>query len=201
MRRITGLLWVSLFVLALPLLPGGRVLGPAFAAAASQETDKQREARLIEAAKKEGKLSFWINGWNAKELEKMFGKFRQRYPFIQVDYWRSSEDTQLHQKMLSEARAGIHNVDIASSEINLVAELKKAGVVKKYNWPNTAGWSPQHKDPDGYWVASNINGLVVVYNTNLVSAAEAPKNWEDLLNPKWKGAISMDRDAAEWVLM
>jgi iron(III) transport system substrate-binding protein len=54
---------------------------------------------------------------------------------------------------------------------------------------------------EGYWVASNINGIVVVYNTNLVTAAEAPKNWDDLLNPKWRGSISMDRDAAEWVLM
>ena len=190
----------ALILIAL-LLPSGFFPGAAPAGAASQESDKQREARLIDGAKREGKLAFWINGWNAKELDQMFGKFRQRYSFIEVEYWRASEDTQLHQKMLSEARAGIHNVDIASSEINLVGELKKAGVAKKYNWPNTAGWSLQHKDPDGYWVASNINGLVVVYNTNLVPAAEAPKVWDDLLNSKWKGAISMDRDAAEWVLM
>jgi iron(III) transport system substrate-binding protein len=169
--------------------------------AAAQESDAQNEKRLIDGAKKEGKLAFWINGWNAKELEQLFSKFRQKYPFITVEYWRASEDTQLHQKMLSEARAGIQNVDIASSEINLIAELKKAGVVQKYHWPNTSAWSPQHKDPEGYWVASNINGIVVVYNTNLVSAADAPKKWDDLLNPKWKGAISMDRDAAEWVLM
>jgi len=196
MRRIPRLLLV-----VLSLAFAGHSFGTVRAIAAAQETDKQREARLIEGAKKENKLSFWINGWNAKELERMFDKFRQRYPSIEVEYWRASEDTQLHQKMMSEARAGIRNVDIASSEINLISELKKAGVVKKYNWPNTAAWSPQHRDPEGYWVASNINGLVVVYNTNLVPAAEAPKNWDDLLSPKWKGSISMDRDASEWVLM
>jgi iron(III) transport system substrate-binding protein len=174
---------------------------PTQALAALAEAEAQAEKRLIEGAKKEGKLAFWINGWNAAELEQLFGKFRQRYPFVTVEYWRASEDTQLHQKMMSEARAGIQNVDIASSEINLIDELKKAGVVKKYHWPNTAGWAAQHKDPDGYWVASNVNGIVVVYNTNLIPAADAPKKWEDLLNPKWKGAISMDRDAAEWVLM
>src|SRR5262245_61826043 len=170
-----------------------------FAAAPQPET--QNEARLVEGARKEGKLAFWINGWTANELEQMFGKFRQRYPFVNVEYWRAAEDSQLHQKMMYEARAGIQNVDIASSEINLIAELKKAGLAKKYAWPNTSAWSPQHKDPEGYWVASNINGIVVVYNTSLVSAAEAPKDWEDLLNPKWRKSISMDRDAAEWVLM
>lgn len=169
--------------------------------AASPQSETQSETRLIDGAKKEAKLAFWINGWSANDLEQVFGKFRQKYPFLNVEYWRSSEDSQLHQKMMSEARAGIRNVDIASSEINLISELKKAGVVKKYHWPNTSGWSAQHKDPEGYWVASNINGIVVVYNTTLVSAAEAPKNWDDLLNPKWRGAISMDRDASEWVLM
>jgi iron(III) transport system substrate-binding protein len=183
------------------MLSTGYLLGTIPVLAAAQESDAQKETRLIDGAKKEGKLAFWINGWNANELEQIFGKFRQRYPFVTVEYWRASEDTQLHQKMMSEARAGIQNVDIASSEINLIAELKKAGVVKKYHWPNTSAWSPQHKDPEGYWVASNINGIVVVYNTNLVSAADAPKKWDDLLNPKWKGAISMDRDAAEWVIM
>ncbi len=200
MQRI-GKLAHALLVLSGLIFPGEYLLGITPALAATQESDAQNEKRLIEGAKKEGKLAFWINGWNANELEQIFGKFRQRYPFITVEYWRASEDTQLHQKMMSEARAGIQNVDIASSEINLIAELKKAGVVKKYHWPNTSAWSPQHKDPEGYWVASNINGIVVVYNTNLVSAAEAPKKWDDLLNPKWKGAISMDRDAAEWVLM
>jgi iron(III) transport system substrate-binding protein len=191
----------SLLVLvALTVSPDG-LTPTATARAAAAQPDSQSEARLIEGAKKEGKLAFWINGWTANELEQMFGKFRQRYPFVNVEYWRASEDSQLHQKMLSEARAGIQNVDLASSEINLIAELKKAGLAKKYLWPNTAAWAPQHKDPDGYWVASNINGIVVVYNTSLVPAAEAPKNWEDLLNPKWRGAISMDRDASEWVLM
>ena len=34
---------------------------------------------------------------------------------------------------------------------------------------------------------------MIGYNTGkLVSKAEAPKNWEDLLNPRWKGKLGMD---------
>ena len=36
------------------------------------------------------------------------------------------------------------------------------------------------------------------YNTNLVSAAEAPKNWEDLLEPRWKRQIGMVTDMKTW---
>ena len=169
------------------------------ALAPKSETEKQREVRLIEAAKKEGKVAYW-DSVNAKEWEYVFGKFRQRYPFVATEFWRAG-DAEVYQKIMTEARAGVHNVDIAGVEINLLAELKKAGLMKKYSWPSTSGWASQHKDPEGYWVARQINCVVIAYNTSLVSPAEAPKSWDDLLHPKWKGAISMDKDGSEWVLL
>ena len=33
---------------------------------------------------------------------------------------------------------------------------------------------------------------MIGYNTRLVSHAEAPRDWNDLLDPKWKGSIGMD---------
>src|SRR5881396_1391991 len=80
----------ALLVLSGLMLSGGHLPGTTPALAAAQES----ETRLIDGAKKEGKLAFWINGWNANELEQIFAKFRQRYPFVTVEYWRASEDTQ-----------------------------------------------------------------------------------------------------------
>jgi len=37
------------------------------------------------------------------------------------------------------------------------------------------------------WILPGHNAIVPMYNTNLVSADEAPKSWEDLLDPKFKG--------------
>ena len=181
------------------VLPWLSLLAATPVMAAAAETEKQREARLIEGAKKEGKVVYW-QASTAQEWEPVFQKFRQKYPFLVVENWRG-DDAGIHQKMMAEARAGVYSVDFASTEIDVIDDLKKAGLMKKYGWPNTAGWSPQHKDRDGYWVASNINCAVVVYNTNLVSPAEAPKNWDDVLDPKWKGSITMEKDAGSWVLM
>jgi iron(III) transport system substrate-binding protein len=169
------------------------------AVAPSQEAEKQREARLIEAAKKEGKLLLWAGG-PAKEWANVFNKFRERYPFLVVEHWRG-DDPDMHQRITSEAKAGVYNVDFMGGEISYLAELKKTGLMKKYNWPNAVGWSAEHKDPEGYWVTRNIIVVVASYNTNLVSPSEAPKNWDDLLDPKWKGTISMDKEGADWVLM
>ena len=185
---------------AIPAFAAGSDPGPWIAAVApSQETEKQREARLIEGAKKEGKVVIWDAG-AAKEWEQAFNKFRQKYPFVVIEHWRG-DDAAIHQKITTEARAGVYNVDVASTEINVISDLKKSGLMKRYSWPNTGAWAPQYKDRDGYWIARHILCVVIGYNTNLVSPAEAPKSWDDVLDPKWKGAISMDKDAGDWVLM
>lgn len=33
--------------------------------------------------------------------------------------------------------------------------------------------------------------MIIAYNTAKVSAADAPKTWKDLLDPKWQGKIAM----------
>src|SRR5215510_10159354 len=55
-----------------------------------QETETQREARLIEGAKKEGKIVIWDAG-AAKEWEQAFNKFRQKYPFVAIEHWRGDD--------------------------------------------------------------------------------------------------------------
>jgi iron(III) transport system substrate-binding protein len=57
------------------------------------------------------------------------------------------------------------------------------------------------KDPNGYWAQMGGNVTVPAYNTNLVSPKEAPKSWEDLLLPKWKGKLGLYIDPRNWQVM
>jgi iron(III) transport system substrate-binding protein len=43
-----------------------------------------------------------------------------------------------------------------------------------------------------------VNNLIVAYNTRQVSAKDAPKDYADLLDPKWKGKILMDSTDYDW---
>jgi iron(III) transport system substrate-binding protein len=45
------------------------------------------------------------------------------------------------------------------------------------------------KDTDGYYYGLRATLSVIAYNPKLVSAAEAPKTWKDLLDPKWRGKL------------
>jgi len=52
------------------------------------------------------------------------------------------------------------------------------------------------KHQDGYYVGTEMFVLGFSYNTDLVSEEEAPKTWDDLLDPKWEGKIQFPNPAA-----
>lgn len=51
--------------------------------------------------------------------------------------------------------------------------------------------NPAYVDPENYWVGESPLPMVIMYNTNLVPADQAPKGWKDMLNPAFKGKIAM----------
>jgi iron(III) transport system substrate-binding protein len=59
-----------------------------------------------------------------------------------------------------------------------------------YASPNKAAVPAEFRDPEDHWLGTNVHILVILQNTKLVPAAEGPKSWEDLLDPKWKGKIA-----------
>jgi iron(III) transport system substrate-binding protein len=48
----------------------------------------------------------------------------------------------------------------------------------------------EFRDPEGLWTGSNVHLLVITQNTKAIPAAEGPKTWSDLLDPKYKGKIA-----------
>ena len=47
----------------------------------------------------------------------------------------------------------------------------------------------QAKDPEGYWYGTYITPEVIAYNSTAVPAAQAPPDWDDVLDPRWKGKV------------
>src|SRR5690606_25134205 len=50
-------------------------------------------------------------------------------------------------------------------------------------------WPEDEKDPDGYFAAYRAHLAVMAYRTDMVDAADVPKTWTDLLDPKYKGKL------------
>ena len=64
--------------------------------------------------------------------------------------------------------------------------LKSRGVLSPHRSPDAAGIPSEFKDADGYWTGFSARLRVIVYNTNLVKAEDAPRSVLDLADPKWR---------------
>jgi ABC-type Fe3+ transport system substrate-binding protein len=154
-------------------------------------------AKLIEGAKKEGRMVFY-SSLNVDDNNGLLKKFEEKYPFIKTELNRLSADRLLI-RFQSEARA---KKPIADAIMNGGARTyitKKDGLLMKYVSPESKFYGPGFKDPDGYWTDAYLNAHVLVYNTRMLKAAEAPATHADLLKPQWTGKFVMVSKAYEWL--
>ena len=55
---------------------------------------------------------------------------------------------------------------------------------------------------DGDWAQAGNNANTPHFNTEKIKAADAPKSWDDLLNPRWKGKIGFNSGSVrEWTAL
>ena len=69
------------------------------------------------------------------------------------------------------------------------SKAAREGLLQAYR-PTWAGTIPADaRDPRDLWYGTYLTPEVIAYNTEAVSAAEAPKDWDDVLDPKWRGKV------------
>ncbi len=161
--------------------------------AGSQE--KGRRA-IIEGAKKEGKLQLYALLVVSDHMQ-IIQRFKEKYPFIDVALYRATSE-RLYNRVETEARANTHLVDVIGVSGFQMYQLVKRGLIGKYESPERRAIEAGFKDKDGYWAAYYVNPLVMAYNIRQVSPQEAPKDYPDLLDPKWKGKLVMEDEEIEW---
>jgi iron(III) transport system substrate-binding protein len=146
--------------------------------------------KLIEAARREGKIVWYTSVGESQEIAKAFEK---KYPFLKVEVLRLTTYPLLN-RILNEARAGVYAYDVLRHGAFPMNLLIQKGLVQPYRSPERASFEKGWIDNEGYWTSTDDNYFVIGYNTAMVSKADAPKDWEDLLKPVWRGKIGIDPD-------
>ncbi|MBI4523016.1 MAG: extracellular solute-binding protein [Deltaproteobacteria bacterium] len=154
------------------------------------------EGQRLKAAKKEAKVVLYTV-MNVKDNEALKSTFEKKYPGIVVEGFRGGSGAVIN-KVLTEARAGSLKADVIFAGGSEMQVFKKEGLLQKYVSPEAAAIPVGFKDPDGYWTNVHPLMLVTAFNTRLVTAADAPQTYEDLLKPQWKGNMMMDRVEYDW---
>jgi iron(III) transport system substrate-binding protein len=182
--KSTAWIWALTFV---AFLPHDRAH---FAGAAEQPA-------LLESARKEGSLMIY-SLLAVPDHSKIVDRFKQKYPFIDVSLIRPGASERITARVMTEARAARHAVDIIGvSRLNML-HLIQRGLVMSYESPERRQFDAAFKDKNGFWTAFYVNPEVMSYNTRLVPASAAPKTYQDLLDPRWKGKLVLEQTAVEW---
>src|SRR6266545_822035 len=128
---------------------------------------------------------------------KMLEKFRQAHPYISIGHYRSGS-TGIYNRVVNEARAGKHEVDIIELSAGPVSDLIRGGLVDPYRSSETDAVRAEFIDPRHLWHAYHYLVVGLAFNKNLVKAGAVPKSYQDLLLPQWKGRkMSLEKDAGD----
>jgi iron(III) transport system substrate-binding protein len=146
--------------------------------------------QLYEQAKTEGAVTVYGGGSIIPELIPIFEK---KYPGIKISNVDSTADD-LVTRAVSEARGGRVLGDVWQTPMDTSVQMRQQKLLADFKPAEAEPYMDNLKGD--YWVGTELQFLVVAWNTSKVSAADAPKGFEDLADPKWKGQLVADpRDA------
>ena len=145
----------------------------------------------IAKAEAEGELVFYATDIESGTV-KVLQDFEKLYPKIKTSYVRLQAGA-LYSRLLAERQGQSYLADVFQiGDVGLVMDFQKRGGYARYLSPEMAAYKAEYKsNPEGYWTWAVLMPAGLAYNPNVTSEAEAPKDWNDLLDPKWQNVVSM----------
>jgi iron(III) transport system substrate-binding protein len=165
-------------------------------AALAALTGAERLKRLAEGAKKEGVVSIYTS-MPLDDMAALTTAFEAKYG-VKAKVWRSGSEKIL-QRGLLEAKANRFEVDVFETNSPEMEVLSREKVLIAGNSPFLNELIPQAIPSHKEWIATRLNIFTCAYNTKLVKKEELPKTYQDLLDPKWKGKLSVEADDSDWL--
>ncbi|MEK7439440.1 MAG: extracellular solute-binding protein [Chloroflexota bacterium] len=139
------------------------------------------------AAAPSGSLVIY-SGRSEALIKPVIEKFKAKYPAVTVAL-KAGSNSELANALIEETANPQADVFVAT-ELMTLQSLADKGVFEGYKSANLKDVSSQYQHPDGLWTGLTLRARVIMYNTDLVKADDAPKSIFDLTNPKWKGQIA-----------
>jgi len=165
-RRVVG---VSLALAA---------LGPSVARASSALD------ALAAGARTEGPIS-WYQTSPVDQVAPYVRAFETRFPGVRVSPLRMVGGSDMGGRIVQELQAGAATADVGTGGRESVHELAKRGLLLEADWG--ALGVPAALIIAGTTIVTASAIYLMLFNQRLVAAADAPRDWEDLLHPRWAG--------------
>jgi len=192
--RTRRAIWPAL-ALAVLFAPAALAQGAPTLAELAVYNGPDRTARLVAGAKKEGAVNIY-SSITIDDMKIIAGGFEKKYG-VKLQAWRASSESIL-QRALIEARGGRYEVDAIETSAAEMESLHRERLLQEIKSPLLADIVPAAVRPHREWVGDRLNIISAGYNTDLVRKQDVPKTYADLLDPKWKGKLTVEADDAVW---
>lgn len=185
-------------VMTLSLLAGcgggsAETPAPASEAPAAESAAPAEESKVAETEKTYSGKVMLYSSMQEDQLIAIKEGFEKKYPGVTMEYYFAGT-SKVVTKISTEAQAGHVDADVIwVGDAADYVSFKEEGILQKYSSPelDSGAIADEYIDPEGYYAAGRLVGVGIAYNTALVSAEEAPKTWNDLLDAKWNDQIVM----------
>jgi len=142
---------------------------------------------IEKAARVEGEL-VWYTSTPEKEATAFLAAFQRKYPFLRPRLYRSGTFETV-QKMEEEIKSGDVHADVLHVlDVGIFIDLRRRGELLAYAPPEEADIGDQFEEP-GYWWAMRLVDIAMAYNSSKLPSERAPRTWQDLLRPEFKGQL------------
>lgn len=160
-----------------------------------------REKRLLEGAKKEGKVALLTQN-RGKAASDQMDMFSHRYPFLKVSYTSNSSPI-VTEQLFNETAAGRHLSDGMSGNTPNFRILLEANIPARFPTP-LADVIPSRyagfKDPENRFLPYYTTGHAIGFNPTMMKPGEYPKSYQDLCLPRFKGQISFEPAESQFLI-
>ena len=154
--------------------------------------DVNAQEDLVAQAKKEQELVIYGTA-QAHQMQRYLKPFNQQYPFLQTKYTRSTGES-LTSKILAEASGRQLAADVVLINNYTHRIFMKKNLIVPYMTSAVKSFPAGLADPNGYWIGFYMVPYAIEYNTRMVDKNEIPKSYDDLLQPRWKGRMSLEKE-------
>ncbi len=148
-----------------------------------------RQQVLEEGARREGTLLIYSGMIVNQLLRPLTEAFERKYPFIKTRYWRG-DSNQVLVKVISEMQANALEADLVEGSGLGAFTVAGSRIVLPFYSPMFQALPGEDIAPDRTWAATRFRYIGLGYNTNFIAPAAAPRSYDDLLDPRWKGKMA-----------
>lgn len=142
--------------------------------------------RLAAAAQRAGSI-IWYESSPRDQIDRVVAAFARRFPNVRLEHVRDTGGNAMAGRVIQEVQGNARTCDIGTNSASVIWQLVGRDMVERVDWA-ASGAEPKLA-PTPFTLLTTASTYVILSNSRLVSDADAPKNWDDLVDPRWRDKL------------